>query len=50
MINEVTTTGACRISSERVNLKDDCESWDFDEELLDDAFWILKPNITGEIK
>ena len=50
MINEVTTTGTCEISSKRVNLKDDCASWDFDEELLDDAFWILKPNITGEIK
>lgn len=48
--NQVCDTGSCEVTGDEVSLSNDCESWDFDENLLDDTFWIIKPNITGEIK
>lgn len=40
--------GTCRVGeSKKVEASDDCDKWDFDENLFDDTFWIVKPNITG---
>lgn len=42
--------GTCRVEeSKKVKVSDDCEKWDFDENLFDDTFWIVKPNITGSV-
>lgn len=49
MANEICESGTCSRIGEKVDLKSDCEKWDFDENLFDDTFWIVKPNITGGV-
>ena len=41
MLNEVCEAGTCNKTNEKVDLKSDCENWELDENLLDDAFWII---------
>ena len=41
-MGEISETGTCHKISTKVCLKNDCESWELDENLLDDAFWIIK--------
>lgn len=47
-IEEILQRGTCHKTNEKVDLENDCESWDFDENLFDDTFWIIKRKQEGE--
>ena len=39
---EICNSGTCKKTKEKVLLNNDCIAWDFDEELFDDTFWLIR--------